>query len=180
MQILSVVWQEYKYDWSEHMARDERFHPAIMVSVSICILKAPICFHQQHYQITYRIDYDIVCYFQGTILIIFLACQSFLISSMEGLSYFDAFYACFITYMTIGFGDMDIFVSRVLIWTKILISIWYLKNSNQLIWFFLQSMSYRSSWLNMLLFGNFIHIVGYMILAAWISSCLDKFGVRKF
>ena len=32
MQILSVVWQEYKYDWSEHMARDERFHPAIMVS----------------------------------------------------------------------------------------------------------------------------------------------------
>ena len=37
MQILSVVWQEYKYDWSEHMARDERFHPAIMVSVSILV-----------------------------------------------------------------------------------------------------------------------------------------------
>ena len=35
LQILSVVWQEYKYDWSEHMARDERFHPAIMVSKSI-------------------------------------------------------------------------------------------------------------------------------------------------
>ena len=117
MQILSVVWQEYKYDWSEHMARDERFHPAIMVSLSISILDAPICF-QQFYQITYRIDYDIVCYFQGTILITFLACQSFLISSMEGLSYFDALYACFITYMTIGFGDMDIFVSRIFIVTR--------------------------------------------------------------
>ena len=43
MQILSVVWQEYKYDWSEHMARDERFHPAIMVSVSILLLNALIC-----------------------------------------------------------------------------------------------------------------------------------------
>ena len=31
-QIWGIVWQEYKYDWSEHMARDERFHPAIMVS----------------------------------------------------------------------------------------------------------------------------------------------------
>ena len=45
MQILSVVWQEYKYDWSEHMARDERFHPAIMVIVSILLLNTSICFH---------------------------------------------------------------------------------------------------------------------------------------
>ena len=46
MQILSVVWQEYKYDWSEHMARDERFHPAIMVSVSILVFNTLISFHQ--------------------------------------------------------------------------------------------------------------------------------------
>ena len=45
MQILSVVWQEYKYDWSEHMARDERFHPAIMVSVSILVFNTLISFH---------------------------------------------------------------------------------------------------------------------------------------
>ena len=44
MQILSVVWQEYKYDWSEHMARDERFHPAIMVCVSILLINTSICF----------------------------------------------------------------------------------------------------------------------------------------
>ena len=31
LHIWSIVYQEYKYDWSEHMARDERFHPAIMV-----------------------------------------------------------------------------------------------------------------------------------------------------
>ena len=33
------------------------------------------------------------------------------ISHMETMSYFDAFYACFITYSAIGFGDYDIYVS---------------------------------------------------------------------
>ena len=33
LHIWSIVYQEYKYDWSEHMARDERFHPAIMVMI---------------------------------------------------------------------------------------------------------------------------------------------------
>ena len=104
---------------------------------------------------------------------------------MENLSYFDAFYACFITYMTIGFGDMDIFVSNnnnfediLSINNKSFVSIDVFDLI--IIILFSQQMSYRSSWLNMLLFGNFIHIVGYMVLAAWISSCLDKFGVRKF
>ena len=127
----------------------------------------------------------IFCFLQGTILVIFLVSQSFLIATMENLSYFDAFYACFITYMTIGFGDMDIFVSNnnnfednLSINNKSFVSIDVFDVI--IIILFSQQMSYRSSWLNMLLFGNFIHIVGYMVLAAWISSCLDKFGVRKF
>ena len=89
--------------------------------------------------------------------------------------------------MTIGFGDMDIFVSNI----NDLEDILSINNTCKslprieafviiIIILFSQQMSYRSSWLNMLLFGNFIHIVGYMVLAAWISSCLDKFGVRKF
>ena len=45
---------------------------------------------------------------------------------------------------------------------------------------FFQRVSYRSSWLNLLIYGNFIHILGYMILSAWIASLLEKAGVRKF
>ena len=37
LHIWSIVYQEYKYDWSEHMARDERFHPAIMVMIFMTI-----------------------------------------------------------------------------------------------------------------------------------------------
>ena len=47
----------------------------------------------------------------GIILIVFLFCVSVFISHMESISYFDSFYAAFITYSTIGFGDIDIFVS---------------------------------------------------------------------
>ena len=46
----------------------------------------------------------------GTILGVFLLVVAAFISYMESISYFDAFYACFITYSTIGFGDIDIYV----------------------------------------------------------------------
>lgn len=87
----------------------------------------------------------------GAILVIFLLVVSVFISHMENIGYFDSFYACFITYSTIGFGDIDIF-----------------------------GVSYRSNWFNHFFYGNLIHITGYMILSAWISSILDKFGVRKY
>lgn len=43
-----------------------------------------------------------------------------------------------------------------------------------------QRVSYRSGWFHMLFYGNLIHIVGYMIIAAWVAALLDKAGVRKF
>jgi len=46
----------------------------------------------------------------GAILLIFLLCTAAFISHIESITYFDSFYACFITYSTIGFGDIDIFV----------------------------------------------------------------------
>ena len=50
----------------------------------------------------------------GVILLLFLFSVSAFVSHMEGLSYFDSFYACFVTYSSIGFGDLDIFVSNSL------------------------------------------------------------------
>ena len=47
----------------------------------------------------------------GAILVIFLSLSAVYVSSAENISYFDSFYASFITYSTIGFGDLDIFVS---------------------------------------------------------------------
>ena len=47
----------------------------------------------------------------GGILMVFLTSIAVFISHMEGISYFDSFYAAFITYSCIGFGDIDIFVS---------------------------------------------------------------------
>lgn len=46
----------------------------------------------------------------GAILLVFLFVVATFISFMESITYFDAFYACFITYSTIGFGDIDIYV----------------------------------------------------------------------
>ena len=47
----------------------------------------------------------------GTILVIFIVTVAAFISYMEGHTYFDSVYACFITYSTIGFGDITIYVS---------------------------------------------------------------------
>ncbi len=47
----------------------------------------------------------------GSILLFFMFSVAAFIMYMENISYFDAFYACFITYSTIGFGDIDIYVS---------------------------------------------------------------------
>ena len=108
----------------------------------------------------------------GGILLVFLLSVAYFIAYMEGYKYFDAFYACFITYSTIGFGDIDIFVSFI---SKI-----FRISSNQSLFFLFQRVSYRSNWFNFMIYGNFIHILGYMILSAWIASILEKVGVRKF
>lgn len=50
----------------------------------------------------------------GTLLVVFLLGVASFISHMESIPYFDAFYACFITYSTIGFGDIDIYVRYIL------------------------------------------------------------------
>lgn len=86
----------------------------------------------------------------GAILVIFLSLSAAYVSSAENISYFDSFYASFITYSCIGFGDIDIFKT-----------------------------TYNSNWFNFLMYTPFT-ICGYMILAAWISSLLEKCGVRKF
>ena len=46
----------------------------------------------------------------GSILVIFMFGVAYFISYMESMDYFNSFYACFITYSTIGFGDIDIYV----------------------------------------------------------------------
>jgi len=50
----------------------------------------------------------------GVLLVIFMFSIGGFIAHMESISYFDAYYACFITYSTIGFGDIDIYVSALL------------------------------------------------------------------
>uniref|UniRef100_A0A0K2UQ99 Potassium channel domain-containing protein n=2 Tax=Lepeophtheirus salmonis TaxID=72036 RepID=A0A0K2UQ99_LEPSM len=87
----------------------------------------------------------------GGILLIFLLSISAFISHIENISYFDSVYASFISYSTIGFGDIDIF-----------------------------QYSFRSNWFNFFIYGNGVHIIGYMIVSAYVTSILEKFGVRKF
>ena len=86
----------------------------------------------------------------GIILIMFMCGVAGFISHMESITYFDAFYACFITYSTVGFGDIDIY-----------------------------RISYRSNWFNLMIYGNGVHVVGYMLLSAWISSILEKVTGRS-
>ena len=54
----------------------------------------------------------------GTLLLIFMFCVSAFVSNIESMSYFDAFYACFITYSAVGFGDLDIYVSSYLLYSQ--------------------------------------------------------------
>ncbi|XP_071749409.1 uncharacterized protein [Lepeophtheirus salmonis] len=37
--------------------------------------------------------------------------------------------------------------------------------------------SLRSNWFNLMIYGNCVHVVGYMIVSAWISSILDRCGI---
>ena len=52
---------------------------------------------------------------------------AFFISHMESITYFDSVYACFITYSTIGFGDIDIYVSQFFVMVFAL----FFKNSHK-------------------------------------------------
>ena len=47
----------------------------------------------------------------GVILVMSLLGIAALVSYMEGYRYLDAFYACFITFSLVGFGDINIYVS---------------------------------------------------------------------
>ena len=42
-----------------------------------------------------------------------------------------------------------------------------------------QRVSYRSSWYDTIIYGYFIHILGYVVVMAWVASILDKYGVKK-
>ena len=90
----------------------------------------------------------------GVILVTFILLVSLFIMKVEthlDLSYFEAIYAAFITYSTIGFGDIDIFGSN-----------------------------YAMNTIMVIIYGNVVHIIGYMILSAWVASVLEKCGVRKY
>lgn len=45
--------------------------------------------------------------------------------------------------------------------------------------FLLQRISYRSNWFNLMIYGNCVHIVGYMIVSAWVSAILTKCADRR-
>ena len=136
-----------------------------VISIRMRLLDLNITLKQQYYS-DKRFHPMVI----GTILAVFLACVAAFISYMEKISYFDSFYAAFITYSTIGFGDIDIFVGIQYCFASF--SFYYD--------FFPQKISYRSNWFNLLIYGNFIHIAGYMILSAWVASLLEKCGVRKY
>ena len=44
--------------------------------------------------------------------------------------------------------------------------------------FSLQRISYRSNWFNLMIYGNCVHIVGYTIVTAWVSSIVTKCGAK--
>ena len=69
--------------------------------------------HVRDLRITIVLDSRFHPFIIGMILVVFLLVTAAFISHMESITYFDAFYACFITYSTIGFGDIDIYVSPI-------------------------------------------------------------------
>ena len=43
----------------------------------------------------------------------------------------------------------------------------------------LQHTSYSGSWFHLLVYGNIIHVAGYMVLSAWIAAILERLVVKK-
>ena len=41
-----------------------------------------------------------------------------------------------------------------------------------------QRISYRANWFNLMIYGNCVHIVGFMIVTAWVSSIVTKCGAK--
>ncbi|TRY79851.1 hypothetical protein TCAL_17075 [Tigriopus californicus] len=85
----------------------------------------------------------------GVILLVFMASVAAFISYMEDITYFNSVYACFITYST---SDSGISISTHLLPLELV-------QFNDL--------------------RNCVHIAGYVILSAWVSSILDKCGIRR-
>ncbi|TRY80154.1 hypothetical protein TCAL_17392 [Tigriopus californicus] len=130
----------------DHDENGDRFDRRRSTATRMKILEMKLKLNQQYHD-DKRFHPSVI----GVILLTFLCSVAIFISYMEDITYFDSFYAAFITYSAIGFGDIDIF-----------------------------KISYRSNWFNLLIYGNFIHIAGYMILSAWVASMLEKCGVRKY
>ena len=40
--------------------------------------------------------------------------------------------------------------------------------------FMIQRTSYRSNWFNLMIYGNGVHVIGYMLLSAWLTTLLEK------
>ena len=119
----------------------------------------------------------------GVILIMSLLGIAAIVSYMEGYRYFDSFYACFITFSLVGFGDINIYVSlKPILWILSALNL-TVRNSNhkskQLTCFSFQQYTYRSNWLNSLIYGSMLQTFGLVVVSAWVSSILQVFFVRS-
>ena len=83
------------------------------------------------------------------------------ISHMENIPHFDAFYACFLTYSTIGFGDIYENTVENAVRLRVL-----------MFFSFIQRTSNRSNWFNLMIYGNRVYVIGYMLLSAWLTTLL--------
>ena len=119
----------------------------------------------------------------GVILVISLLGLAAVVSYMEGYRYFDSFYACFITFSLVGFGDINIYVSRNLFaidnfyYGKILkIGLKFVDMRTS---FIFQEYTYRSNWWNSVIYGSCLQTFGLVVVSAWVSSILQVFFVRS-